>query len=79
MVLQNTRLVLRSQGSCDILAFLGSKDDSAEIIIHGMVIVKYTRVLCGYLDRLAEDGPGFAVQGMAVCCGFDIWTSLVDG
>ena len=44
-----------------------------------MVVIKCARVLGGYLHRLAEYGPGFAVNGMAMGGGLDVGTGLVDG
>lgn len=35
-------------------------------------------VLLEYVNRSSKDGPSLAIEGVAVSCGDDIWTGIVN-
>ena len=79
MILQNTRPMLRSERLRDILALLPREDDAAKVGVHAVVLVEDAGVLRKRLDGAPEDGPGLAVDGVAVGDGARVWAGFVDG
>ena len=55
------------------------EDDAAEVGVHAVVLVEDAGVLRERLDGAPEDGPGLAVDGVAVGDGARVWAGFVDG
>ena len=78
MVLENARFVLGPERSGDVFAFLWSKDDTAIVGVNTQVVVEEAPVLLKDVNRTSEDGPSFAVEGVAVGCCNNLWTGIVN-
>ena len=71
--------MLRPERLRDVLALLPREDDAAKVGVHAVVLVEDARVLRKRLDGAPEDGPGLAVDGVAVGDGACVRAGFVDG
>jgi hypothetical protein len=78
VVLQNDGLVLGTEGSGDVVAFLHGVDHAAEPLVDRVVVVEEAAVLVQHLDGSPEHRPRAAVRRVRVARGVDVRAGLVQ-
>lgn len=67
----------RTQSVCDALAFLAGEHDAAKVLVHAVRLVEADAVLGDHVERLAEDGPCFAVHRVRVAATSSMVISVI--
>lgn len=77
MVLQDAGLS-GAKGLGNTLPLLAVQDDAAEVVVHGMRLVKAEGILRDHVQLAAEDREGFAIDGVCMACRVDVRAGFVD-
>lgn len=77
MILQDDSFILPERLG-DIPAFLMRKDNAAEIVVDGVVLVEAAGVLVDGLELRAQSGEGFGGDAVAMNGADDVRTGFVD-
>ena len=78
LILHDTGLELESKYTNNILALFLGKDITIKIFAHRKVIMKYTQILGGDINRLSECSPSYPIKRVTMGSCMNVGPSLMD-
>lgn len=70
---------LVAEARSNVLALFFGENNAIEGFVNDVVVVEGARILCDDIQRSAKGTEASTVDAVAVRCGVDVWTCLMNG